>query len=267
VGTTNRTRLSDYREAIAPETGMVLRVHRSNFRLEGFTASPTLSELAGLCHEQRVPLVEDLGSGLLHPLHGPLADEPTVDQALEVGVAAVTWSGDKLLGGPQAGLVAGLANTVQAMRRNPLYRALRVDKMTLAALDAVLAEYEAERAQQTVPVQRMLAQDAEGLRGRAEAFSGQLERVGSGLHVERIEGRSAVGGGAAPGVPLATTLVAICHETIGAGRLAALLRAADPPVVARVAEQRLLIDLRTVPPEQEAALVSAIGRAAVAETG
>jgi len=259
VGTTNRTRLSDYRAALSAETAMVLKVHRSNFRIDGFTESPSLAQLSELCHERGVPLVEDLGSGLLQPLPGPLAGEPTVARALHAGVAAVTWSGDKLLGGPQAGLIAGRGEPVGAMRRNPLYRALRVDKMTLTALDAVLAEHEAERADRTVPVRRMLSLDAETLRRRATAFVARWGPECPWLRLGLLEGTSIVGGGSAPGVSLPTTLVTIAHPTESAARLAALLRAGDPPVVARVADQLLLIDLRTVAEEQEAVLGRAIG--------
>jgi L-seryl-tRNA(Ser) seleniumtransferase len=202
--------------------------------------------------------VEDLGSGLLWPAPDPLAGEPSVAQALQAGVAAVTWSGDKLLGGPQAGLVAGQGEPVGAMRRNPLYRALRVDKMTLTALDAVLAEHEAERADRTVPVRRMLALDAETLHRRASAFVAHLGPECPGFRLGLLKGRSVVGGGSAPGVTLPTTLVTIAHQTLGAARISALLRAGNPPVVARVAERLLLLDLRTVPEEEETALGQAI---------
>ncbi len=265
VGTTNRTRLSDYRSALSPETAMVLKVHRSNFRIDGFTESASLAELSSLCHERDVPLVEDLGSGLLRPLRGPLAGEPTVAQALEAGVAAVTWSGDKLLGGPQSGLIAGQSDPVRAMRKNPLYRALRVDKMTLTALDAVLADYEAERAERTVPVRQMLALDAETLHRRASAFVARLGPDCPGLRLGLLKGTSVIGGGSAPGVTLPTTLVTIAHQTLSAARLSALLRKGDPPVVARVADQLLLLDLRTVPEEQEAVLGAVVK--AAAETG
>jgi len=262
VGTTNRTRLSDYQAALGPETALILRVHTSNYRIVGFTEAPRLEELAELARDAAVPLVDDLGSGLLTPLPGPLATEPTVAQALGAGVDVVTWSGDKLLGGPQAGLVAGRATPVRAMRRNPLYRALRVDKMTLGALDAVLAEYQQGRASRTVPVQHMLTLDVETLRARAEDLVRKLGRECPTLELTVAEGASTVGGGAAPTVELQTALVSMAHPSRSAGRLAARLRTGRPPVVPRVAEGRLLIDLRTVPPEQDETLARAVVAAA-----
>ncbi len=262
VGTTNRTRLSDYQAAFGPETALFLRVHTSNYRIVGFTEAPRLEELAELARERSVPLVEDLGSGLLTPLPGPLASEPTVAQSLAAGVDVVTWSGDKLLGGPQAGLVAGRSAPVQAMRQNPLYRALRVDKMTLGALDAVLADYQQGRASRTVPVQRMLALDVEAVRSRAEELQGVLERECPTLKLLVAEGVSMVGGGAAPTTELPTALVSLTHPSLSAARLAERLRSGRPPVVPRVAEGRLLLDLRTVPPEQDEVLAKAVVAAA-----
>jgi L-seryl-tRNA(Ser) seleniumtransferase len=177
-----------------------------------------------------------------------------VAEALEAGVEAVTWSGDKLLGGPQAGLVAGRRHTVQAMRRNPLYRALRVDKMTLAALDVVLVEYQRERTRETVPVQRMLALEPEALRTRAEALRAALALECPHLELALDAGSSVVGGGAAPGLPLPTTLIAISDPSKSAARFAAALRACEPPVVTRIAEGRVLVDLRTVLPDDEPTL-------------
>jgi len=262
VGTTNRTRLADYRQALGPETALILRVHRSNFRIDGFTETPGLLELAELSRELGVPLVEDLGSGLLAPSPGALRGEPTVAEALEAGVEAVTWSGDKLLGGPQAGMVAGRRQTVQAMRRNPLYRALRVDKMTLAALDAVLVEYQRDRARETVPVQRMLALEPAALRARAEAMLAALAAECPRLELALDAGSSVVGGGAAPGLPLPTTLITISDPSKSAARFAAALRAGQPPVVTRIAEDRVLVDLRTVLPEDEPTLQRAIAAVA-----
>ena len=263
VGTTNRTRLADYRAALSPETALVLRVHPSNFRIVGFTEAPSLEELAGLAREAGVPLVLDQGSGLLDPLPGPAHLEPTVAAGLRAGADVVAFSGDKLLGGPQAGLLAGRRGPLAAMRHNPLYRALRVDKMTLAALDAVLLEYEAGAAPLRVPVRRMLAEDAAALRARARAFALALGEAAPGLEVEVREGESAVGGGAAPTVGVPTSLVALAHPLAGAFRLAARLREGYPPVVARVAEDRVLLDLRTVEPSDEPALLAAVRAAAL----
>jgi L-seryl-tRNA(Ser) seleniumtransferase len=257
VGTTNRTRLADYGAALGPETGMILRVHPSNFRIVGFTESPSLKDLAGLAREAGVPLVEDQGSGLLAPLPAPLDGEPTVAQSLLAGADVVTFSGDKLLGGPQAGLAAGRRTALAAMRRNPLYRALRVDKMTLAALDAVLLDHAAGRARESVPVLRMLTATLGEVRARAEAFARAL-RPESPLE----DGTSAVGGGAAPAVAVPTALVTVVHPSLGPARLAAALRAGRPPVVARVADDRLVLDLRTVKAEDEPTLRAALVRAA-----
>ncbi len=268
VGTTNRTRLSDYRSAIGAETGMILKVHPSNFRIVGFTEMPTLEELAGLAGDAGIPLALDQGSGLLRPPNEALAEEATASEALRSGADLVAMSGDKLLGGPQAGLVAGRRVLIEAMRRNPLYRALRVDKMTLAALDAVLAEHEAERAFRSVPVLRMLALTREEIEARAVAFARSLEDpAGSPLRAEVVPGSSAVGGGAAPTVELETALVALTHSSLSAVRLSERLRGGQPPVVARIALDQVLLDLRTVPPELEDRLREAVLCAARSEAG
>jgi L-seryl-tRNA(Ser) seleniumtransferase len=261
VGTTNRTRLADFEAALGPQTGLILKVHPSNYRIVGFTDMPSRRELAGLAQRAGLPLVEDLGSGLIEQLPAALAGEPTVGEALAEGVDVVTWSGDKLMGGPQAGLIAGRRARVDAMRRNPLYRALRVDKMTLAALDVVLGEHEAGRAAETLPVPRMLHETEAAVRVRAEALVAAL-RGAAGEHAELaiVEGASAVGGGALPTVELPTALVAVRHRCHGPDRLAAELRAGDPPVVARVADGRLLLDLRTVLPGDVEDLRSALLR-------
>jgi len=253
VGTTNRTRLSDYRAALGPDTGLILKVHPSNFRIVGFTESPAPADLAALARSAGVPFVEDLGSGLLSPLPG-LEGERTVAESLGAGADLVTFSGDKLLGGPQAGLAAGRRAVTDAMRRNPLYRALRVDKMTLAALDVVLADHEAGRDAERVPVQRMLRLGVAAVRARAQALADGLRAACPQARIEVVEGSSAVGGGAAPAVEIPTALVAVGHAVLGPERLAGALRAGDPPVVARVADERLVLDLRTVRPEEENAL-------------
>jgi len=265
VGTTNRTRVADYRSALGPDTGLILKVHPSNFRIVGFTEAPELEELVALAREAGLPLVEDLGSGALGALPGALRAEPLVAERLTAGVDVVTFSGDKLVGGPQAGLAVGRAQPVQAMRRNPLYRALRVDKMTVAALDAVLAVHEAGQAALHVPVQRMLAATPGDIRRRAEALAAQLRRAHPGLELVVVDGASAVGGGAAPEVELPTALLAVIHPSLGPERLAGALRGGRPAVLARVADGRLLLDLRTVLPGEEAALLEALDRACRAE--
>ncbi|MGE5125217.1 MAG: L-seryl-tRNA(Sec) selenium transferase [Betaproteobacteria bacterium] len=264
VGTTNRTRLADYRAALSPETALILKVHPSNFRVVGFTEQAPLPELAALAREAGVPLLEDQGSGALDRLPGALADEPTVSGALAGGADVVAFSGDKLLGGPQAGLLAGRSAFVEPMRRNPLCRALRVDKMTLAALDATLLEHEAGRAAERVPVLRMLHADRDELRARAADLVAALAQSAPGLRARLLDSESAVGGGASPTVGVPTVAVAIDPGPGGPDLFAARLRGATPPVVARVVEGRVVVDLRTVMPDEEALLGAALAQAAAA---
>jgi L-seryl-tRNA(Ser) seleniumtransferase len=240
VGTTNRVRLADYEEAIGPQTGFVLKVHPSNFRVEGFTSAVPVSGLVTL----GLPVVADIGSGLLAP-HPRLPDEPDAASTLRAGAALVTASGDKLLGGPQCGLLLGDAELVARIRRFPLARALRVDKLTLAALEATLVG-------PTPPVVAALSTRPETLLGRARAIAGEL---GPDLS-EAVESEAAVGGGGAPGVVLASAAVSL------PARLAEALRTGDPPVVGHVSGGRLLLDLLTVPPEVDAVVVAAVRRAA-----
>ncbi|MGD8897907.1 MAG: L-seryl-tRNA(Sec) selenium transferase [Acidobacteriota bacterium] len=258
VGTTNRTRITDFRAALTSETGLILKVHPSNFRIVGFTAAPSIEELAELAKEVGIPLMEDQGSGLMDPLPGALAPEATAPAALRGGAGVVTFSGDKLLGGPQAGLVAGQRALVEPMRRNPLYRALRVDKMTLAALDATLVEHEAGRAASTIPVLRMVHTPVDDIRTRAEGLASRLAEADTELQPSLDEAHSAVGGGAAPTVGVPTVLIALTHPTLSPDCIAAALRAGQPPVVVRVAENRLLVDLRTVRPDDEQVLLDAL---------
>jgi L-seryl-tRNA(Ser) seleniumtransferase len=260
VGTTNRTRAGDYKAALGRDTGLVLKVHPSNFRIVGFTESPSREELVALAREAGVTMVEDLGSGLIADLPG--TGESTVADSLRAGVDVVTFSGDKLLGGPQAGLVVGRADPLRAMRANPLYRALRVDKMTLAALDVVLGMHEAGRAATGLPTLRMLAMSAAEVRQRAEALCERLLAKAPALILRVVDGSSAAGGGAAPTAEIPTALLRIEHRARGAQRLVEELRAGDPPVVARVADGALVLDLRTVLPEEEEALTAALLRAA-----
>jgi L-seryl-tRNA(Ser) seleniumtransferase len=262
VGTTNRTRLADYRRALSPDTGLILKVHPSNFRVVGFTEETPIAELAPLAREAGVPLVEDQGSGLLARLPGGLAAEATATEALAAGADAVAWSGDKIFGGPQAGILAGRRAFVEPMRRNPLYRALRVDKMTLAALDATLVEHAAGRAAERVPVLRMIHASVDELRGRASTFADALAARAPGLEPSLLETSSAVGGGAAPTAELPTVAVALRPGAPGADGFAARLRRGAPPVVTRVVEGRVVVDLRTVAREDEALLLDALERAA-----
>ncbi len=235
VGTTNRTRAADYEQAIGPETAVLLRVHQSNFRLVGFTELPSLAELAKVAQRHELPLVDDLGSGALSPSNTVLlSEEPSVRESLEAGADLVCFSGDKLLGGPQAGIVVGNAELVERLRRHPLQRAVRADKLTLAALEGTLALYlEPERALREVPVLRMALEDADAVRGRAVRLA-EL----TGGEVEETVGR--IGGGALPLAELPSFACAVEEE------LAAPLRAGEPPVVGVVRDGRLLLDCRTL---------------------
>ncbi len=253
VGTTNRTRAADYAAAIGDRTAAILRVHPSNFRIEGFTERPALAELTALGRRFDLPVIEDLGSGYLR-LDGDrenpaLREEPAVQDSLAAGADLLCFSGDKLLGGPQAGIVVGRAALVQQVGRHPLLRALRADKMTCAALDATLAEYAAGRAADTVPVRRMLALSAEAVRERAGRLAAGLGRAG--WQVDLRPGHSTVGGGSAPGETLPTWLLAIARAGEPADTLEARLRRLDPPIVARIERDRVVLDLRTVAPGQD----------------
>jgi len=253
VGTTNRTRIEDYRDAINERTRLLLRVHPSNFRIEGFTARPELRELAALGRERGVPLYEDLGSGCVADLRAFGVHEPLVSDSLRSGINLVSFSGDKLLGGPQAGILAGDAKLVARLRRNPMFRALRLDKLIYQALETTLRNLVLERWDQ-IPALRMIAQSSEELRTRSRQLLGRLD----GLRAEVIQGESMIGGGSTPGQPLGGWLVAIdCAEIVEAERR---LRAGDPPVVARIEDGRLMFDLRTVFPSEEEELALAILR-------
>lgn len=266
VGTTNRTRLQDFANAITPQTGLILRVHPSNFRIVGFTESADLKELAALGRERKVTVVEDLGSGLLEAMPSPLDQEATIAASLAAGVDVVTASGDKLLGGPQAGLLVGRKQPVDALRRNPLYRALRVDKMTIAALDAVLALHEAGQSE-ALPVPRMLATPLAAIEACAEGLRDRLRAAGlagEAVEVRRVD--SAVGGGAAPDVALPSAALVVKPRTMSAGALAARLREATVPIVVRIEDDAVQFDLRTVLPgeelEIERSLIEILGSAA-----
>jgi L-seryl-tRNA(Ser) seleniumtransferase len=251
VGTTNRTRVTDYTAAVSPATAMFLRVHPSNFRIEGFTERPSLVDLAGAARAMNVPLVEDIGSGNLATLH----DEPSVQASIAAGVDVVCFSGDKLLGGPQSGIVVGRKALVDQLRKHPLMRAVRADKMTFAVLEATLAEYASGRASETVPVQRMLQLSPDEIESRVQSVAAAIG--GHGWHVAMISGSSAVGGGSAPGLQLPTVLLSLARDGESAEQTAKYLRALDPPVIARIEHDRVVLDLRTVLPEQDQMLVKA----------
>ncbi len=248
VGTTNRTRAADYAAAIGDRTALILRVHPSNFRIEGFTERPAAADLVAIGRRFDVPVVEDLGSGLLaaSTAIAALRDEPSAADRGAAGGAAGGVGGGKRPGGPQAGIIAGDPDLLTRIRRHPLMRALRADKMTYAALEATLDEIAAGRAPETVPVTRMLAMSAEEIGRRAEALAERL--TSAGLNAEVVDGTSAVGGGSAPGAGLPTRLVAIAAP---AERLESALRRQTPPLVARIDNRRVVIDLRTVEPEMD----------------
>ena len=259
VGTTNRTRIADYERAINDKTRLLLRVHRSNFEISGFTEQPEIAELVQLAHRHKIPLLEDLGSGALVDLRAiGLNDEPDVLASLRAGADVVTYSGDKLLGGPQAGLLSGRGDLIARMRSNSLFRALRVDKLTYAALEATLLAY-VKRDHDAIPAQRMMRLSAEEIGCRAEAIAARIRSAK--WHAEVIDGNSVIGGGAAPSSVLPTRVLALTLAGLSADELAARLRACDPPVIARVEEGRVLLDLRTVFAPQDETLAEALLKA------
>jgi L-seryl-tRNA(Ser) seleniumtransferase len=244
VGTTNRTRIADYERAINERTKLVLRVHRSNFEITGFTEQPDVRELVALAAKHKLPLMEDLGSGALFDLRTiGINNEPSVHDSLRAGAHVVTYSGDKLLGGPQAGLISGRADLVQKMRSNSLFRALRVDQLTYAALEATLLAY-VKRDHDAVPALRMMQLSKSEINGRAGKLVSEIDS--KKITAELIDGESLIGGGSAPSAVLPTTLIALTSQELTASDLAARLRRADPPIVARVEDGRVLLDLRTV---------------------
>jgi L-seryl-tRNA(Ser) seleniumtransferase len=258
VGTTNRTRVADYEQAINEHTQLILRVHRSNFEITGFTEQPSTTELVTLARKHGLPLVEDLGSGALVDLQAfGISGEASVLDSLRAGVNIVTYSGDKLLGGPQAGLLSGRTDLIARMRTNSLFRALRVDKFIYAALEATLLAY-VKRDHDAIPVLRMMRLTRQEIGTRAEALATKV--ASSKLRAEIIDGESVIGGGAAPSSVLPTRLVALSCADLSADELAARLRASDPPVIARVEEDKVLLDLRTVFPDQEEAIADALRR-------
>ncbi|HEV8384611.1 MAG TPA: L-seryl-tRNA(Sec) selenium transferase [Candidatus Acidoferrales bacterium] len=261
VGTTIRTRAADYERAINERTRLLLRVHPSNFRVVGFTEQPTLEELVELGKKSGLPVCEDLGSGCLTDLSAQGFDEPLAATSLAAGATLVTFSGDKLLGGPQAGIIAGQRDFVERVRRNPMFRALRVDKLTIAALEATLQAY-LRGALDEVPALRMIRASAEEIGRRARAFIERLkpEVTFGEVEVDVRDGWSVIGGGSTPQQQLATKVISISSVRYSAAALEARLqeRSQPMPVVARVEEDRLVLDLRTVFPEQEPDLIAAL---------
>jgi len=256
VGTTNRTRIADYERAITEKTKLLLRVHRSNFAIVGFTEQPALEELAALGHKHAIPVMEDLGGGAFLPMRSLGINESGVLESLHAGVDLVTYSGDKMLGGPQAGLLSGREDLVRKVRANPLFRALRVDKLIYAALEATLLEY-VRQNYDAIPFARMMRRGAEEIRERAQALRASLKDT-KGLRTEIIPGESLVGGGSAPSSTLPTHLLAVTAEHLTADELASRLRAQTPTIVTRVEEGQVLIDLRTVFDQEDVELTRAL---------
>ncbi|HUK47407.1 MAG TPA: L-seryl-tRNA(Sec) selenium transferase [Terriglobales bacterium] len=268
VGTTNRTRIADYERAIDERTKLLLRVHRSNFEISGFTEQPEISELVALAAKHKLPLMEDLGSGAFFDLRNiGINNEATVLDSLRAGVHVVTYSGDKLLGGPQAGLISGREDLVQRMRSNSLFRALRVDKLTYAALEATLLAY-VKHEYNAIPALRMMQLSKSEITERAQQLIVLLGKTkerhrtpqSRDLSAELIDGESLIGGGSAPSAILPTTLIALTSQTLGADELAARLRASDPAVIVRVENSGVLLDLRTVFPAQDDSLHKILAR-------
>jgi L-seryl-tRNA(Ser) seleniumtransferase len=278
VGTTNRTRLRDYEAAITQETAVLLNVHPSNFQIIGFTESVALGPLAELAHSRGLLAVSDLGSGcFLDTAQFGLAHEPTPQESIASGADIVCFSGDKLLGGPQAGIILGRRELISQIARHPLMRAIRIDKLTLAGLETTLRHYQRHEATERIPIWRMIATSPAALQQRASQWQAQL--LGWGICAELVEGQSTIGGGSLPGETLPTTLLAIPENSVTSQHnalaeeqphspldaLAARLRAGNPPVVARILRDRLLLDPRTVLPEQDDALLAALQAALAAQ--
>lgn len=261
VGTTNRTRLEDYRLALNEKTRLVMRVHPSNYRIVGFTAATTLADLSTFAHEAGLPLYEDAGSGVLFDLseYG-LGDEPVIRESISSGADLVSFSGDKLLGACQAGLIVGKSQYLSRLRKHPLYRALRADKLALVVLEKTLESYRRERVVEEVPVLRMLALSKTDIEQRARAVieSYQRKSDSSPLKLEAQDGESAIGGGAGPNTHPATSLIAIEHADYSAADLESALRFSNPPIISRIADGRVLLDLRTVEPSADDEIVSAL---------
>ena len=261
VGTTNRTRLSDYEQAINAETKVILRAHPSNYRIVGFTAKPSVAELADLARTHNLPFFEDQGSGCLIDLQGVgIHDEPAVATSLAAGVSVVAFSGDKLLGGPQCGIILGESEHIKRIKSNPLMRALRVDKLSYAALEATIASYLRGTAKQEIPALAAIHTTREQLAARASAF---IERAGplpAGVTLAAIEGSSVVGGGTAPDTALPGVLIAVSHPSRGPQEIESALRNHSTPIIARIVDDRLTIDLRTVRPDEEAVIIAALRR-------
>lgn len=261
VGTTNRTRLSDYAKAISDQTRLIMRVHPSNYRIVGFTKTPTLRELADLAHDNGLLLYEDAGSGaLIDFTQLGITGEPLIRASIDDGADMVSFSGDKLLGGPQAGFVVGHSTVIERMRSHPLYRALRADKLRIAAIEVTLESYARGLSVKEIPVHRSLGMSLDEIKARAEKIIERLRQrgVNEALKIEIVPGVSAVGGGAAPTSQLPTALISLTHHAFTPNEIEERLRSSTPPVISRIENDRVLLDLRTVAEPEEAELEQAI---------
>jgi L-seryl-tRNA(Ser) seleniumtransferase len=263
VGTTNKTRVDDYQSAIRPNTALLLRVHPSNYRMQGFTERPELHEIVELAKNSRIPLVEDIGSGCLMDLkpYG-IPDEPVVQDSFAAGVDLVCFSGDKLLGGPQAGIIGGARQFIDPIRRNPLMRTYRVEKLIYGALEATLQSYRCGKALSEIPVMRMIAMHRDEIKKRTRSFSRRL-RAGlpKTVQLKLLEGVSVVGGGSCPQCELPTLLIAFESERVRPNTVEDRLRSQPLPIIVRLEEDKLLVDLRTVFPAQESLLIDGLCKA------
>ncbi|MDQ2746718.1 MAG: L-seryl-tRNA(Sec) selenium transferase [Acidobacteriota bacterium] len=258
VGATNRTRLADYEKAANENTKLFLKVHPSNYRIVGFTETPELKDLAKLAHQKGVLLYEDAGSGAMFDLskYG-LTDEPVAADSIKAGADIVSFSGDKLLGGAQSGLIVGRAEVIERIRKHPLYRALRVDKLIYAAIEATLEAFRRETALTEIPVLRMISMTESELKDRAKKFVRKLEK-NSNLQIEIVAGNSVIGGGSSPTVQLPTTLITLKHAKMSADELEKRLRLSEPPIITRILEDKVLLDLRTVSENEETEMSSVL---------
>lgn len=260
VGTTNKTHLFDYKRAINKNTGLILKVHQSNYLITGFTDEVPINELIILGKKNRIPVMYDLGSGCLLDLksHG-IYTEPSVRDIVKTGIDVVTFSGDKLLGGPQGGLIVGRKKYIQKIQKNPMARAMRIDKLTIAAFEATLMEYmDEERAQQTIPVLNMLLQNPEEIRKRAQRIASKLKKEIKNARIEIIKDTSRAGGGSLPNTDFPTYAVSIKPDTISVNELEKRFRSGSPPVVARIKGHSLLLDARTILKQDISGLISAV---------
>jgi L-seryl-tRNA(Ser) seleniumtransferase len=258
VGTTNRTHVRDYESALNERTRLILRVHPSNFRISGFTGRPTLEELVAVGEKAGVPVYEDLGSGCLADLSGTGVAEPVVRSSCAAGVAVATYSSDKLLGGPQAGIIAGRADVVEKIRRDPMFRVLRVDKLTIAALEATARAY-LRGAIDEIPALRMIRATADAMRVRSEIFCARaVDALPGEVRLSVVPGYSVVGGGSTPDQQIESFVVALEGGGISVNEMESRLRAAAVPVIARIEEGKLILDLRTVRADEESELLDAL---------